>query len=369
VKRRLLVLGSFRSTASEGRVGGLGFACQSLVSSPLAGEFEFVPVDSTIESLRSRTTLARLPSAAARIVRSAWTLSAGRIDTALCFSSHGTSFLEKGVVVLAGRLLGRRMILLPRSGHLVRQTARSRLFRGFARAVLGRASVVVCQSAWWQAFYRGLAGGDPERFVVVENWLPEEDFIAADAPVAASGEGAFVVGYLNRVEADKGIYEFVEAVRRAHAANHAIRGVIYGDGREAEPLRARLAAEGLDEVITWGGWLDDRGRRRALRALDAYLFASHAEGFPNSLLQVIAQKVPVISVRVGAVVDMLEHGVSGLLTEVGDVQALAGHVLELAANAPLRVRLAEAAYARASAHNRLSGAVDRFRAILGAGAA
>jgi len=364
LKPRLLVMGSFSRTAEDNRIGGLGFACQSLVNSKLADSYEFIAIDSTISSIRHRAWLMRLPAASVRMLRCLWHLSFGGVERALCFASHGSSFAEKGVLVLAGSLLGRKMFLFPRSGHLVAQFERSRLFAAFARRVLGSAESVLCQSESWRGYFESLAGPGKCRADVVENWLADEAFIAPEAAVASSiADGCFVVAYLNRIEREKGIHDFIDAVCLAHRANPRIVGVIHGDGAELEAVQARIAA--LPEAcVRYDGWLDGEAKSAALRGVDALVFASHAEGFPNSLLEALAQKVPVVSVRVGAVPDVLVHGESALLADIGDVAAMAQHLLALAADRRLAERLAQAAYARVREHNRLATAVDRLKDIL-----
>lgn len=366
MKPQVMVLGSFRRTAGDDRIGGLSFACQSLVDSELKDSFRFLCVDSTITSIRSRSTLARLPGAARRLISTFWFLMFGRLRAVMCFSSHGTSFIEKGVLITIGSVLGRKMILLPRSGHLVSQVQRSQAFKRFVQLVLWRATFVVCQSESWRSYFRSLVQPSQHaKFIVIENWLSPSAFVEPEASNAGSGlTGGFVVGYMNRIEPEKGVFEFIQAVLLAHAANPAIRGVIHGDGGALEDVQARLREPEVAGIIGYGGWLDGSAKRSALRKLDAYLFASHAEGFPNSLLEVLALKVPVVSVRVGAVADVLEHGQSALLAEIGDAATMAAHLLALAENPDLRQRLAEQAYCRVSASNALPSAVKRFGEIL-----
>jgi len=361
----VLLMGSFRRTAGDDRIGGLGFACQSLVESELADGIDFVRIDSTITSIRSRAWLGRLPAAAWRMTRCLWHLGPGGVTRALCFASHGSSFAEKGVLILAGSLLGRRMLLFPRSGHLVGQVQRSPIFRRFVQWVLRRSHRVICQSESWRIYFRGLV--EPEhtdKFIVVENWLPASSFIAPSASVARSmSPDLFVVAFFNRIEPEKGVHDFIDAVVLAHASDPRITGVIHGDGAALEDVQKRLA-DIPSGCITYGGWLDGDGKREALRAADAYLFVSHAEGFPNSLLEVLALKLPTVSVRVGAVADVLEDGTSALLADVGDVALLARHLLSLAADRGLGERLAEAAYERVSRENGLPSAIAKLRQVL-----
>lgn len=360
----VILVGAIRPALGDNRIGGQAFACRSLLDSRLSKRYRIHPVDSSIASIQSRSGIRRIPSAIVRIMRFLWLLASRRGDACLLFCSYGLSFVEKGSMALLARLFGSKVLLMPRSGHLLAQIDGSRIFRAWVRFVLRHAGLVVCQSESWRAYFSGLTGGHG-RFLVVENWLADTAFCAPDAPVSASGGGEFVVGYLNRVERAKGIFDFLEAVQQASLHVPRLRAIIYGDGSQLAKMRQWIDAHDMHAVIRYGGWLDGAVKTDALRELDAYLFTSHAEGFPNSLLEALALKVPSVSVTVGAVADVLVDGESGLLAPIGDVAHMASHLVQLAHDEALRQRLAESAYARVRRCNTIEHAVTMLEGVIG----
>nr|WP_169742228.1 glycosyltransferase family 4 protein [Arenimonas composti] len=286
-----------------------------------------------------------------------------RPDAALVFSSSGLSFVEKGVMVVIARLLGVRGILMPRSGPLRENLESSRIMRLFARMVFLCAYRVVCQSEGWRSYFLSL-GSNESKLEVVENWIPGSSFASSSAAVAKSEQETFVVGFFSRVEIEKGIFDYLEAIRRAHIREPHIRGLIYGDGSAMPAVEAWIRENDMGGVILCGGWLSADMKFERLRRLDALLFASHSEGFPNSVLEAVAMKVPIISVRVGAVEDFLVHQESSLLATIGDVEDLASHVLTLATEESFRIRYACAAYERAVRQNTERCAVERIAEVL-----
>jgi len=65
-------------------------------------------------------------------------------------------------------------------------------------------------------------------------------------------------------------------------------------------------------------------------ALDAYCIASRDEGGPKALLEAFAAGVPLVSTRVGQVVDLATDGTDALLADIEDAPTLAAHLVRIA---------------------------------------
>jgi phenylacetate-CoA ligase len=68
---------------------------------------------------------------------------------------------------------------------------------------------------------------------------------------------------------------------------------------------------------------------------------------PNSVLEALACGLPVVSTRVGGVPYLVRDGVSALLVDAGDAEAMAGAILRLLRDAGLAERLVTAGVADA----------------------
>jgi glycosyltransferase involved in cell wall biosynthesis len=77
-------------------------------------------------------------------------------------------------------------------------------------------------------------------------------------------------------------------------------------------------------------------------ALDVYVCASDAEGFSNVLLEAMSCSKPVIATRAGGNEEAVKHGVTGLLTSVGDPEDLAVAAIQLLDDPTLRHRFGAA---------------------------
>ena len=92
---------------------------------------------------------------------------------------------------------------------------------------------------------------------------------------------------------------------------------------------------------------DDEALRDLYAAAAVLLFPSRYEGYGLPPLEAMAGGCPVVSTRVGAVPEFCDDGVTGFLIAPGDVDGMAGAVLELLRNAERRAHMGEAGQARA----------------------
>ena len=192
-------------------------------------------------------------------------------------------------------------------------------------------------------------GVDPDRLHVIPNGVDTHKFRAASddserlACRRALGvpDTAFVVGSFQRDEDDAGLPKLVkgpdilrEAVSRAHG-RVPIHLLLAGPSREY--VRRQLDARGIPYTYQRAESATDL--LRFYHSIDAYLISSREEGGPATLRESLASGVPVVSTRVGLAVDLVEHGVNGLLADIDDTDALAQNLLALFLDPGLRRRL------------------------------
>jgi glycosyltransferase involved in cell wall biosynthesis len=98
--------------------------------------------------------------------------------------------------------------------------------------------------------------------------------------------------------------------------------VIVGDGPRRAFLERETRRLGIAERVRFVGALDDV--RIALAVMDVFIFASRwPEGFGLTLVEAMAAGKPVVAMRMGAIPDIIQHGVSGWLVPPEDPAAIA----------------------------------------------
>ena len=142
-----------------------------------------------------------------------------------------------------------------------------------------------------------------------------------------------------------------------------VRVVVVGDGPELKWLRAHLP----DAVFT--GMLRGRELAQAFASLDVFVHPGESETFCQTVQEAQASGVPVVAPASGGPLDLVEHGVTGLLYDTTDPRALRRSVATVVGDPLLRRSLARAASrpcaaARGSAWS-TSSSTQHYAALVG----
>lgn len=148
---------------------------------------------------------------------------------------------------------------------------------------------------------------------------------------------------------------FAQVARRACA-----RLVLVGDGPERAPAAVLAEEYGIADRVFFLG--NRREIETILPAADLFLLPSSQESFGLAALEAMSCGVPVIAARSGGLPELVVHGETGFLFEVGDVEGMASAALDLIAQPSRRAAMAEAARARAETVYPMERVVDRYEA-------
>lgn len=332
MRQPVVFVGSFREGTADGAVGGQMHACRTLIGSELSRHVEFLLLDSTMMSVPPPGLIVRGLHAARRTVRFLWLLARHHRAAALVFSGDGPSFLEKGTMVLIGRLLGRTVIFCPRSGMILDDISRSGFYRWYLARVLRAASRTVCQGSSWRTAFLELEPGCGERLSIIANWIDAGSYrvLAEQRRRAGATTKVLYMGWLERY---KGIEDLLAAVHEYRSDLGAVRFIICGEGSLGAAARDYVESHGLRERVEFRGWVTGEAKTAALAEADLLVLPSRREGMPNVVLEAMASGLPVVATRVGAVEDTIEEGVQGLLVDPGDVHALGAAIARVCSDA------------------------------------
>jgi len=105
------------------------------------------------------------------------------------------------------------------------------------------------------------------------------------------------------------------------------RLLMIGDGPERATAEWLAQRKGIRDRVLFLG-KQDRVQEK-LAVADLMLMPSELESFGLAALEAMACKVPSIATRVGGVPELIDHGHSGMLADVGDVEKMSDYAIEL----------------------------------------
>jgi glycosyltransferase involved in cell wall biosynthesis len=170
-----------------------------------------------------------------------------------------------------------------------------------------------------------------------------------------------LITFIGRMDAFKGVEYLLDAFGQVIAGGADARLQLIGTGPDEEKLK-RIAADAAlkDKVIF-------KGRRenvlQELSETDIFVLPSLSEGMSNVLLEAMSCALPVVVTGGGGALDMIRHGINGMLVPPGDPDALRDALIYLMSNESLSVSLGNEARKTVEERYTLSQTVDCYRQL------
>jgi glycosyltransferase involved in cell wall biosynthesis len=193
------------------------------------------------------------------------------------------------------------------------------------------------------------SGVDASRIDVIPSGIPLGELAepASREALASFGvpEGAPLAVMVGALTDVKDPITFVRAVAVAKRRVPRLQALLVGEGHLRGVVEAEVRALELTNVVHLTGFRDDHDS--FIAAGDVAALSSKMEGTPGVLLDALALGRPIASTAAGGLPEIVEHGVTGLLTPVGDPDLLGGSIARLLLDRSLAARMSDAARARA----------------------
>ncbi|HEX9006143.1 MAG TPA: glycosyltransferase family 4 protein [Bacteroidota bacterium] len=214
----------------------------------------------------------------------------------------------------------------------------------------------------------------PERVVTVPCGIDSAYF----SPERVTGAGVrrefgydretTVVGFVGRFSPGKGHEELLKAAAAIAKQRPRTRFLVVGQASHGEQayeqqIRKMHAEMGLEGVMTFAGYRKDVPE--VMAAFDLLAFPSHAEAFGLVLTEAMAMERAVVASSSDGVLDIVVDGETGLLVPPRDADRLAGGLLRLIDDPPLRERLGKAGRRRVLEFFDQKKQLDRLEELYG----
>lgn len=221
------------------------------------------------------------------------------------------------------RFPGRNLVSIPRW-----KKKEEALARVFDR------TVVVTEEAREDLVER--SGVERSRVLVMPNTVSREFFTAArvDEELVGRFRENFVLLYLGDTGLRRGLLTAIEGLTLLKGRIPVLKLVIVGSNSTDEVLRSKVADLGLEDMVSFEGWQDEKMFPSYLTAADVCISPllrnpHHDTTLANKLFQYMAFSKPILASDVRAQDNMIQQSSSGLVHRSGDAGDFAEKCLKL----------------------------------------
>jgi glycosyltransferase involved in cell wall biosynthesis len=137
--------------------------------------------------------------------------------------------------------------------------------------------------------------------------------------------------YVGRLDPEKHIEEILHSVAEAIKRTDFCF-VIVGKGTSKLALEQLTQKLGITDNVIFTGFVPDEDLPYFYKLSRCFIIASIAELLSLVTLQAMASGLPVISVKAGALVELVNDGVNGYLFAEGDIPAIAEQIVDIINN-------------------------------------
>ena len=168
-------------------------------------------------------------------------------------------------------------------------------------------------------------GVDTDNITVIYNGVDENLF----SPIDNKSNGEKYVLYTGRISSGKGLIELIECAKEVLMFHDDIRFVLAGDGPLLRTLKENIANLDLEDRIKFLGHVGRNDIVKLYQNAHIFIFPSHYEGLPGSLLEAMSCKLPIVATEVPGNIELIEHNINGILVPSRDVSSLSKAIRNL----------------------------------------
>jgi len=172
-------------------------------------------------------------------------------------------------------------------------------------------------------------GVEKYRTALIPNWIRVDDTLKNN-----HNRERVTFLYAGWIVDKKGVMELFEVIEENSDLNkYTFR--FAGGGDRLDELRERKEKKGLDN-IEFLGWVDAKDMGEQYKNCDVFVLPSHAEGFPNVILEALNHELPIISTNVGGIADSVINNHNGFIFERKDKKSLYNAIKTLGSSQEMR---------------------------------
>jgi len=171
-----------------------------------------------------------------------------------------------------------------------------------------------------------------------------------------------VVLYTGRLDAEKSMDMWLESAALI-PKEIDVRFLVGGEGTDRTRLQALASTLGLNERVSFIGYLPSEDLPNLYRIADIYLITSSVELQSITTLEALASGLPIVAVNAGALPELVHDRVNGYVVASGDARGAADCILSLLLDAETRKSMGHQSRRLAERHA-LPQTIKLYQALL-----
>ena len=171
-----------------------------------------------------------------------------------------------------------------------------------------------------------------------------------------------IITYIGRLDAEKHLPVLMKAFRRVLNEAPETHMLVVGDGTESSNLKVLARELGIIDCITFTGKVSDEELVQLHHVGTVFCMPSPAELQSIATLEAMASGQPIVAVDAGALKELCQDGVNGVLCKQDDDEAVAEGLLSFVTDAKKREQFSKQSIAIAQTHD-LETTLNAFEAI------
>jgi len=243
----------------------------------------------------------------------------------------GFTFFLDSVLVCLARMSSRPVVLHIHGGRFLEfLDGLNPLLLGIVRRVFGACQRIVVLSDYWQKSLTDRLG--TFAFSVVENGVPIYALQKQDSKEKVQ---ILFLGNLSRM---KGVFDLITAMQKIEGA---VLNLVGGEDEKGVFLEIEqlINKHQLEDKILIHGPQYGEAKNSFLQVADIFVLPSYAEALPISMLEAMAQGLPVIVSDVGSIPSVITSEQEGFIVEPGQIDELIQAINDLVNDAVLRDKM------------------------------
>jgi glycosyltransferase involved in cell wall biosynthesis len=157
-------------------------------------------------------------------------------------------------------------------------------------------------------------------------------------------DGVALIGFVGHLVDQKRPHLALEVLRALLDDGRAVHLLVAGDGPLRPSLERTARALRVEDAVTFLGHRDDV--ERVFGAIDLAMITSAAEGIPGVAIEAQMAGCPVVTFRIGAVAEVVDHGETGVIVEPSEPMEMADRISVLLTDETTRRAMGEEARTR-----------------------